>query len=249
MRSFAPSRNWRLRFLSVGFIREGLILCPLVTLFQWPWLSSVNLNENIQAGYAQSQPWLTHCFHFYLEALFYVYQALTVSAHWCWFTDASFIYSFIHSFGIIYSFGTEYGNRLGGGDMNNTWFLCLRQKETSLQNHGYLISLLIHCVNHNNCGKFLKKWNTRPPDCLLRNLYADQEATVRTGHGTTDWFQMGKGVCQGCLLSPCLFNLYAEHIMWNARLNEAQAGIKIGRNTNNLRYADNTTLWQKAKKN
>ena len=98
MHSLAPSRNWRLRFLSSGFIREGLILCPLVILFQWPWLSSVNLNENIQAWYAQSQPWLTHCFHFYLEALFYVYQALTVSAHWCWFTDASFI----HSFDIIY---------------------------------------------------------------------------------------------------------------------------------------------------
>lgn len=98
MHSLAPSRNWRLRFLSSGFIREGLILCPLVILFQWPWLSSVNLNENIQAWYAQSQPWLTHCFHFYLEALFYVYQALTVSAHWCWFTDASFI----HSLDIIY---------------------------------------------------------------------------------------------------------------------------------------------------
>ena len=78
--------------------------------------------------------------------------------------------------------------------------------------------------------------------CLLRNLYASQEAAVRTGHGTTDWFQIGKGVCQGSL-SPCLFNLYAEYIMQNARLDEAQAGIKIaGRNTNNLRYADDTTL-------
>ena len=67
--------------------------------------------------------------------------------------------------------------------------------------------------------------NTRPPDCLLRNLYADQEATVRTGHGTTDWFQIGKEVCQGCILSPCLFNLYAEYIMQNTRLDEAQAGI------------------------
>ena len=85
---------------------------------------------------------------------------------------------------------------------------------------------------------------------LLRNLYAGQEVTVRTGHGTTDWFQIGKGVCQGCILSPCLFNLYAEHIMRNTRLDEAQAGIKIARrNINNLRYADDTTLWQKAKKN
>ena len=79
--------------------------------------------------------------------------------------------------------------------------------------------------------------------CLLRKLYAGQEARVRTGHGTTDCFQIGKGVCQGCILSPCLFNLYAEHIMQNARLDKVQAGIKIaGRNINNLRYADDTTL-------
>ena len=79
--------------------------------------------------------------------------------------------------------------------------------------------------------------------CLLRNLYAGQEATVRTGHGTTDWFQIGKGVCQGCILSPCLFNLYAEYTMRNAGLEEVQAGIKIaGRNINNLRYSDDTTL-------
>ena len=79
--------------------------------------------------------------------------------------------------------------------------------------------------------------------CLLRSLYAGQEATVRTGHGTTDWFQIGKGVCQGCILSPCLFNLYAEYIMGNAGLEEAQAGIKLaGRNISNLRYADDTTL-------
>ena len=85
--------------------------------------------------------------------------------------------------------------------------------------------------------------NTRPPDLPLRNLYAGQEATVRTGHGTTDWFQIGKGVCQGCILSPCLFNFYAGYIMRNAGLEEAQAGIKsAGRNINNLRYADDTTL-------
>ena len=79
--------------------------------------------------------------------------------------------------------------------------------------------------------------------CLLRNLYAGQEAIVRTGHGTTDWFQIRKGVYQGCILSPCLFNLYAEHIVRNAGLEETQAGIKIaGRNINNLRYADDTTL-------
>ena len=96
-----------------------------------------------------------------------------------------------------------------------------------------------------NCGKFFKRWEyqTTCLICLLRNLYAGQEATVRTGHGTTDWFQIGKGVHQGCILSPCLFNFYAEYIMRNAGLEEAQAGIKIaGRNINNLRYADNTTL-------
>ena len=85
--------------------------------------------------------------------------------------------------------------------------------------------------------------------CLLRNLYAGQEATVRTGHRTTDWLQIGKGVSQGCILSPCLFNLYAQYIMRNAGVEEAQAGIKIARkNINNLRYADDTTLWQKVKR-
>ena len=107
------------------------------------------------------------------------------------------------------------------------------------------------CVDHNKLWKILKKM--RIPDhltCLLRNLYAGQEATVRTRHGTTDWFQIRKEVRQGCILSLCLINLYAEYIMWNAGLEEAQAGIKIaGRNINNLRYADDTTLWQKVKKN
>ena len=101
-----------------------------------------------------------------------------------------------------------------------------------------------NCVDHNKVWKILKEMGK--PDhltCLLRNLYAGQEATVRTGHGTTDWFQTGKGVRQGCILSPCLFNFYAEYIIRNAGLEEAQAGIKIaGRNINNLRYADNTTL-------
>ena len=84
---------------------------------------------------------------------------------------------------------------------------------------------------------------------LLRNLYAGQEATVRSGHGKTDWFQIGKGLCQGCILSPCLFNLHTEYIMQNTRLNEAQAGIKIARrNINNLRYADFTTLMAESEK-
>ena len=106
-------------------------------------------------------------------------------------------------------------------------------------------------VDHKQLWKILEEMGI--PDhltCLLRNLYAGQEATVRTGHGTTDWFQIGKGVRQGCILSPCLFNLNAEYIMRNAGLDETQSGIKIARrNISNLRYTNDTTLWQKAKKN
>ena len=105
------------------------------------------------------------------------------------------------------------------------------------------------CVDHNKLWEILKGMGI--PDhltCLLRNLYAGQEATVRTGHGTTDWFQIGKEVRQGCMLSPCLFNLYAEYIMRNAGLEEAQAGIKIaGRNIKNLRYADDTKVKRNSK--
>ena len=105
------------------------------------------------------------------------------------------------------------------------------------------------CVDHNQLWKILKEMGI--PDhltCLLRNLYSGQEATVRTGHGTTDWFQIGKGVRRGCILSPCLFNLYAEYITRNAGLEETQAGIKIaGRNIKNLRYADDTTLMAESK--
>ena len=104
---------------------------------------------------------------------------------------------------------------------------------------------------YNKLWKILKEMGT--PDhltCHLRNLYAGQEVTVRTGHGMTDWFQIGKGVRQGCILPPCLFNLYAGYIMRNAGVDETQARIKIaGRSINNLRYADDTTLWLKAKNN
>ena len=105
------------------------------------------------------------------------------------------------------------------------------------------------CVDHNKLWKILQKIGIQDHlTCLLRNLRAGQEATVRTGHGTTDWFQIRKGVCQGCVLSPCLFNLYAEYIMRNAGLDEAQAGIKIARRIiNNLRYADDTTLMAESK--
>ena len=106
------------------------------------------------------------------------------------------------------------------------------------------------CVDHNKLWQILKEMGI--PDhltCLLRNLYAGQGATVRTGHGTTDWFQIGKGIyCLGCILLPCLFNLYAEYIVQNAMLDEAQVGIKIaGRNINNFRYANDTTLMAESK--
>ena len=103
-----------------------------------------------------------------------------------------------------------------------------------------------------NCGKFWKRWEYQStwPASWEFNLYAGQEATARTGHGTTDWFQIGKGVCQGCILPPCLFNFYTEYIMRNAGLEEAQADIKIAvRNINNLRYEMTPPLWRKVEKN
>ena len=127
-------------------------------------------------------------------------------------------------------------------------FICIKNHLSN--NHVYFYFCFIDyakafdCVDHNQLWKILQEMGILDHlTCLLRNLYAGQEATVRTGHGITDWFQIGKAVHQGCILSPCLFNLYEESIMRNAGLDEAQAGIKIpGRNINNLRYADGTTL-------
>ena len=139
--------------------------------------------------------------------------------------------------------------------MRVPWTAAIIEKAREFQKNIYFCFIdytkAFDCVDHSRLWKILEE--TGLPDhltCLLRNLYAGQEATVRTGHGTTDWFQIEKGVHQGCLLTPCLFNLHAEYIMRNAGLEEAQAGIKIaGRNINNLRYADDTTLMQKAKRN
>ena len=125
---------------------------------------------------------------------------------------------------------------------------CIIKKAREFQKNIYFCFIdyakAFDCVDHNKLSKILKDMGI--PDhltCLLRNLHAGQEATVRIGHGTTDWFQIGKGVHQGCILLPCLFNFYAEYIMRNTGLDEAQAGIKIARrNINNLRYADDTTL-------
>ena len=128
-----------------------------------------------------------------------------------------------------------------------TFIGSLKKQESSEKNICFCLidyAKAFDCVDHNKLWKILKEIGV--PDhltCLLRNLYAGQEATVRTGHGTKDWFQIGKGVHQGSILSPCLFNFYAEYIMRNAGLEEAQAGIKIAeRNISNLRYADDTTL-------
>ena len=137
------------------------------------------------------------------------------------------------------------GRRTRDQIANICWII---KKAKEFQKNIYLFFIdyakAFDCVDHSKLWKILKEMGI--PDhltWLLRNLYAGQEATVRTGHGTTDWFQIEKGVSQGCILSPCLFNLYAESIIRNAGLEEAQAGIKIAmRNINNLRYADNTTL-------
>ena len=141
------------------------------------------------------------------------------------------------------------GFRKGRGTRNQIANICwIMEKTREFQKNIYVCFIdyakAFDCVDHNKLWKILQEMGI--PDhltCLLRNLYASQEVTVRTGHGTTDWFQIGKAVRQGCILSPCLFNLYAEYIMRNAGLEEAQAGIKIAeRNINNLRYADDTTV-------
>ena len=141
------------------------------------------------------------------------------------------------------------GFRKGRGTRDQIANTCwIFKKASELQKNIYFCLIdyakAFDCVDHNKLWKILKEMGL--PDhltCLLRNLYAGQEATVRTEHRTTDWFQIGKGVCQGCILSPYLFNFYAGYSMRNARLEEAQAGLKIaGRNINNLRYADDTTL-------
>ena len=144
------------------------------------------------------------------------------------------------------------GFRKGRGTREFANICCIIEKARKFQKNIYFCFIdnakAFDCVDHHKLWKILQQMGI--PDhltCLLRNLYADQEATVRIGHGTTDWFT-GKGVCQGCILSPCLFNLYAEYIMRNAGLDEAKTGIKItGRNINNLRYADHTTLMAESK--
>ena len=141
------------------------------------------------------------------------------------------------------------GFRKGRGTRDQTANICwIIKKAREFQKNIYFCFIdyakAFDCVDHDKLWKILQEMGI--PDhltCPLRNLYARQEATVRTGRGTTDWLQIGKEVCQGCILSPCLLNLYAEYIMRNAGLDEAQAGIKIsGRNINNLRYADDTTF-------
>ena len=125
------------------------------------------------------------------------------------------------------------------------------KKATEFQKNIYFIDYIkdVDCVDHNKLWKILQEMGILDHlTCLLRNLYADQEATVRTGHGTPDWFQIGKRVHQGCMLSLCLFNLYAEYIMWNARLDKAKVGIKIsGRNINNSDMQMTPPLWKKVK--
>ena len=141
------------------------------------------------------------------------------------------------------------GFRKGRGTRDQITNICwIIEKAREFQKNMYFCFIdyakAFDCVDHKKLWKIMKEMGIPAHmTCLLRNVYAGQEARVRTGHGTTDWFQIGKGVRQGCILSPWLFNLYAEYIMRNAGLDEAQAGIKIaGRNISNLRYADDTTF-------
>ena len=149
----------------------------------------------------------------------------------------------------------------GAGDqIDNIYWIMEKAREFQKNYWNYFLKAIyfcfidytkaFDCVDHNKLWKILQEMGIPVHlTCIWRNLYAGQEATVRTGHGTTDWFQMWKGVRQACILSLCLFNLCAEYIMRNAGLDEAQAGIKVaGRNINNLRYADDTTLRQKVKR-
>ena len=149
----------------------------------------------------------------------------------------------------LQQYNVQAGFRKGRGARNQIANICwIMEKAREFQNNIYPCFIDdakdFDYVDHNKLWKILQEMGI--PDhltCLLRNLYAGQEGTVRTGHGTTDWFQIGKGIHQGCILSPCLFNFYAEYIMRNAGLDESQAGIKIARrNINNLRYASDTTL-------
>ena len=147
------------------------------------------------------------------------------------------------------------GFRKGRGTRNQIVNICwIMERAREFQKNIYFCfidySKAFDCVDHNKLCKILRDRILDKVICLLRNLYVGQEATVRTLYERTDWFKIGKGVWQGYILSPYLFNLYVEYIMHNVRLDEAQAGIKItGRNINNLKYADDTTLWQKVKRN
>ena len=141
------------------------------------------------------------------------------------------------------------GFRKGRGNRDQGAYICwIIEKAIKFQKNIYFCFIdyakVFDYVDHNKLWEILQEMGI--PDhltCLLRNLYAGQEAPVKTGHGTTDWLQIGKGICQGCILSPCLFNVHAEYIMRNAGLEETQVGIKIAwRNINNLRYADDTSL-------
>ena len=145
--------------------------------------------------------------------------------------------------------GVQAGFRKGRGTRDQISIICwIMEKAREFQKNIYFCFIdyakAFDCVDHNKLWKILKEMGILEHlTCLLRNLYAGQEAAVRTGHGTTDWFQIGKGIHQGCIKLPCLFNLYAEYIMRNAGLEESQAGIKIaGRNINNLRYTDDTLM-------
>ena len=179
-----------------------------------------------------------------------MFQLLHICTHFTWYQSNAQIFQVRFQQYMNHELpDVQAGFRKGRGVRDQIANICwIIEKTREFQKNIYFCFIdyakTFDCVDHNKLWKILTQMGI--PDhltCLLRNLCAGQKATVRTGHGTTDWFQIGKGVRQECILSPCLFNFYAEHIMRNAALEETQAGIKIaGRNINNLRYADDTTL-------
>ena len=200
---------------------------------QWPqeWKTSVFIPNPKKGNATECSNYWTIAFISHASKVMPKFSKLGFSNTWTMFPDV------------------QAGFRKGRGTRDRIANICwVTEKAREFQKNIYFCFIehakAFDCVEHNKLWKILKEMGI--PNhliCLLRNLYAGQEATFRTGRGTTDWFQRGKGICQGCILSRCLFNLYAEYIIRNAGLEEAQAGIKIaGRNINNLIYADDTTL-------
>ena len=196
----------------------------------------------IHSGYI----FLMWTFPYYVMTLFVSYYCFWLKLY---FVSGKYVQARLQPYVNCELLDVQAGFRKGRGTRDQTAKICwIIEKATEHQKYIYFCFIYyakaFGCVDHNKLWKILKEMGIQTTWSAF--LYADQEATVRTGHGTTDWFQIGKGVCQGCILSPCLFNLYAEYIMRNTGMDEAQAGIKTAkRNISNLRYADDTMIESK----